>query len=252
MKPIPEICAPEKYKKSAFTDSRFVEIVSNDIFDVVMQDPLLKMPHAESQCFVREEVYDLLIEASNKLPEGYKFKILDAWRPFALQKELFHVYSADIINKFGLENCTEEQKKALICKFVSEPEEDRNVPPVHTTGGAVDLTLLDENGNELEMGTGFDAFTDKTATDYFERHGDEKTICHNRRLLYHVMTSVGFTNLPSEWWHFDYGDRFWGYYNEKPAIYRGVFTKEEMAYGAKQRKTGRTEKKKTGDKPEEH
>ena len=43
-----------------------------------------------------------------------------------------------------------------------------------------------------------------------------------------VMTKAGFTNLPSEWWHYDYGDRFWAYYNKCSAIYEGVFTKEEI------------------------
>ena len=139
----------------------------------------------------------------------------------------------------------------MIRKFVSDPIPDREVPPVHTTGGAIDLTIVDSDGNELDMGTSFDAFTEKTKTDYFERidaneiynnsyynDKDEKcnSVCKkhitsvrdNRRLLYAVMTKAGFTNLPSEWWHYDYGDRFWAYYNKCSAIYEGVFTKEEI------------------------
>lgn len=42
------------------------------------------------------------------------------------------------------------------------------MPPAHTTGGAIDLTLLDPEGRELPMGCGFDAFTDKTCAAYFE------------------------------------------------------------------------------------
>ena len=117
----------------------------------------------------------------------------------------------------------------MIRKFVSEPIEEKDVPPVHTTGGAVDVTILDSNGNELEMGSGFDEFSDRTYTAYYENSKDER-IRKNRRLLYGVMTKAGFSNLPSEWWHYDYGNRFWAYYNNQPAIYRGVFTKEEALW----------------------
>ena len=78
------------------------------------------------------------------------------------------------------------------------------------------------------MGTAFDAFTDRTYTAYFENEKEE-TVKENRRMLYHVMNGAGFTNLPSEWWHFDYGDRFWAFYRKKPAVYGGVFTKEELS-----------------------
>lgn len=227
MKGIPNIRIPQRYETSNFVDSKFVEITSNEYFDVQMQYPIRGMKNAERQCWVREEVFDMLIKATNALPKGYKFKIFDAWRPFALQYELYFSYSHDIITSYDLETCTKEQKEDVIRKFISEPIADRDMPPVHTTGGAVDLTIEGVSGIEIDMGTEFDAFSDKTCTSYFE---SEKNglVRDNRRLLYNIMTGVGFTNLPSEWWHFDYGDKFWAFYNKKPAIYRGVFTKEEL------------------------
>ncbi|MBR1853923.1 MAG: M15 family metallopeptidase [Lachnospiraceae bacterium] len=263
--PITDIADPVRYESKAFVNSAFVEITTGGRFDVQMQYPPLGMKHAEPQCYVRKEVYEMLLQAAERLPNGYRFRIWDTWRPFALQKELYEVYSQDIIRDFNLADCTEEERKAVIRKFVSDPVADRDVPPVHTTGGAVDLTILDENGRELPMGTAFDAFTDKTNTAYYEkislggdegsgvngesdgndrgkaddRNGrDDREIRENRRLLYHIMTEAGFTNLPSEWWHFDYGDRFWGYYKGKPAIYRGVFTREEIHGDGQQGKTG--------------
>lgn len=227
MKAIPEMEEPQKYTKTDFCNSEFVEIKSNNLFMVSMQYPLLGMKNAEKRCLVRKEVYDMLVEAVRFLPGGYKLKILDAWRPFALQQELYEVYSAKLVKDFKLEECTEEQKKAIICKFVSDPDVNRDIPPVHTTGGAVDVTIIDKDGCELEMGTGFDAFTNKTNTAYFESV-QNNFIRNNRRMLYHAMTKVRFTNLPSEWWHFDYGDRFWAYYKNQPAMYRGVFTKKEI------------------------
>lgn len=237
MRGIPDLSEPELYGDRnknriygaiRFRDSKFVELFDNELFTVDMQYPKMGMRHAQQRCFVREEVYEMLKGAASKLPAGHKFKVFDAWRPFALQQELYEVYSGKIINDFHLDGCNEEQKRSVIGKFVSEPAGDRDVPPVHTTGGAIDLTIIGKDGQELEMGTGFDAFTDKTYTAFFEKNEENAAARNNRRLLYHVMTEAGFTNLPSEWWHFDYGDRFWAFYNKKPALYRGVFKREEM------------------------
>ncbi len=222
MKPIPERDEPGYYESTRFVESPFLQINDDDLLLVQMQYPLMNMKNAESRCMVRKEVYDRLREAASALPEGYRLKILDAWRPFALQMELYEVYSRDIIRIFELEDCPEEQQKAVIRKFVSDPVPNREVPPVHTTGGAVDVTIIDESGKELAMGSLFDEFSDRTYTAFFENEKD-KEIRNNRRLLYRVMTDAGFTNLPSEWWHYDYGDRFWGFYNKLPAIYGGVF-----------------------------
>lgn len=227
---IPESGDPEIYTYADFVLEDFIELKSNDVIEVCMQYPLLGMDMAEKQCFVRKAVYERILEAAKLLPEGYKFKILDAWRSFSLQHELYEKYTVSIVKEFGLENCSYQQRKAVVRKFVSEPNDDVDIPPVHTTGGAVDLTILDSYGRELDMGSFFDEFTDRTYTAYYE---NEKNVLvkNNRRLLYNIMTTVGFTNLPSEWWHYDYGDRFWAFYKKEPALYRGVFTKEELMNG---------------------
>lgn len=236
MEAIPTIENPQRYVSSEFLNSPFVELKSNEFFVVDMKYPSLKMKNAVEQCFVRWEVYEMLLKAAQSLSGKYKIKIWDAWRPFALQKELYDLYSANIVKRFGLANCTETQRKSVIAKFVSDPIEDRDVPPVHTSGGAVDVTLVDLEGKEIKMGTDFDAFTELTATTYFEQNKElDKVVRNNRRLLYYTMINAGFTNLPSEWWHFDYGDQFWGYYNRKPAIYKGIFTKEEINGDRKER-----------------
>lgn len=247
MRRIPDTEEPNRYTDTDFLTEAFVEVMEDARLRVKMQYPLLGMKHAETHCYVRKTVYEMLQVAASKLPRGYRLQIQDAWRPFALQKELFEVYSEDILKQFSLQNAEEQLQKETICKFVSDPVMDREVPPVHTTGGAVDVTIVDERGVELNMGTGFDAFTPRTYTSYFEKEAqsDEENalpcgekeytlqekmqIRENRRLLYHCMTEAGFTNLPSEWWHYDYGDRFWAYYCQKPAIYDGRFTKETIA-----------------------
>jgi len=226
-KAIPCMDDPKRYEKIEFTDSSFLEIVTNEVIDVKMQYPLLQMRNAEERCFLRKGVYERLLEAQKYLPEGVRLRIWDAWRPFDLQQELYEKYSENIIREFGLKNVSEEERKRVIAGFVSEPVANRNCPPVHTTGGAVDVTLIDANGKELNMGTIFDSFEEASYTSYFENSDDEE-VKQNRRMLYWAMTDAGFTNLPSEWWHFDYGDRFWAYYRKQPANYEGVFTKEEV------------------------
>lgn len=76
------------------------------------------------------------------------------------------------------------------------------------------------------MGCEFDEFTDKAWTNHFEPdcNGGEcnDVVMNNRRMLYNVMTHVGFTNLPSEWWHFDYGDDKWAQLNHTVPLYAGI------------------------------
>ena len=123
---------------------------------------------------------------------------------------------------------TEEEVNELTKLFVSPPLWDKTAGPVHTTGGAIDLTIVDKNGNELDMGTGFDCFKDTANTNYFELNNINEEVKNNRRLLYTVMTEAGFTNLPTEWWHFDYGNKFWAFYTKNDAIYDCVFDAEEI------------------------
>lgn len=224
---IPRISDPKEYAYISPSGSPFVKIVDGDIFDVKMQYPLMNLKSSVPDCFVREEVFDMLVKAQKYLPEGIKFRIWDTWRPFSLQAELYYFYSESIIRTFNLEGKSESEQKKVISKFVSYPKNNTLVPPVHTTGGAVDLTLIDLEGKELQMGTEFDSFSEKTKTDYFE-NSTYNNIKENRRILYNAMIKAGFTNLPSEWWHYDYGDRFWAYYNNEPAIYEGIFALKDL------------------------
>lgn len=222
LRKIPNKEEPKAYDKFQICDSPFIELVDGEVFDVKMQYPLLHLENAESRCFVRVEVYERLLQAKAFLPNGITFRIWDAWRPFCLQKELYNKYSERIINYFHLESQSEACQKKEIAKYVSEPVYDIMYAPVHTTGGAVDVTLVDSDGRELDLGTEFDAFSEETCTNYFESSDNEK-VKENRRILWNAMEQAGFTNLPSEWWHFDYGDKFWAYYAQSPVLYKGIF-----------------------------
>jgi D-alanyl-D-alanine dipeptidase len=191
-----------------------------------------RLPGSIDKCFMRSRVADLLIKAADNLPQGLSFKIYDAWRPSSVQEYLFHNYVEQLSRLPKNKGKSLEQLHEEAAEFVSFPSKDPTTPFVHATGGAVDLTIVDENHRELAMGTEFDDFTEKAHTAYYENssHSGDllEQIRSNRRLLYNIMTGVGFTNLPSEWWHYDYGDRFWAYFNNTAAIYEGILTIEEV------------------------
>lgn len=212
-----------------FQNDVFIELEDGCPFDVKMKYPILGLKNAVKDCYVRKTVYELLLKAQDNLPEGYRLRIWDAWRPLLLQKELYEVYRQDLINTFNLSLLSSEEQDAFISKYIAIPSENPDSPPAHTTGGAMDLTLTDEHGNELDMGTDFDDFSEKAATDYFEKEVyNGSTVQKNRRILKEAMTKAGFTNLPSEWWHYDYGNRNWANFSKNKAIYKGVFNEQDL------------------------
>jgi D-alanyl-D-alanine dipeptidase len=83
--------------------------------------------------------------------------------------------------------------------FLADPR--RGSP--HSRGVAIDLTLIDGSGAELDMGTGFDAFTPRS------HHGDTTVspeAQRNRLILLGLMTSAGWDFYRNEWWHYQLFD----------------------------------------------
>lgn len=82
---------------------------------------------------------------------------------------------------------------------------------IHSYGMALDITLLDAQGRELDMGTGFDDMTELSHPALEEgfllagRLSEQQVA--NRRLLREAMQQAGFLGINTEWWHFDCGDR---------------------------------------------
>ena len=169
---------------------------------------------------VRRGVADRLIKAAKLLPSGFSLKIYDGWRPYLVQKEIYDRYFERVA--FENKGLSEKEIHTLTSKFVSMPKREGKLSYVHSSGGAVDLTVVDASGRELDMGSYFDDFSSRAATDALESLGD-CAAKRNRRLLYTVMTEAGFTNYPYEWWHYDYGDLFYGAMKDTPAIYSSIY-----------------------------
>lgn len=222
-KPIPNSVLPDTSNvKIVPIDDPLIRIC--DTFsDLIVSQPKYfqrGIPGATKQIYLRKTVADMLVCAARALPAGHKLKIFDAWRPIAVQKALFEEYYCRLRSAFA--DKSEDELTQMTSLFVSYPSENQDHPFVHATGGAVDLTIVDSAGKELDMGTDFDDYSDAAHTAYFE-NTPHHTIRDNRRLLYNAMLSAGFTNYPSEWWHYDFGDCFWAAAKNKDSIYQGIY-----------------------------
>lgn len=182
------------------------------------------VPQALSECYVRRCVLFRLYKAARLLPAGIELVVLDGWRPLHVQQYLFDTLYAAMSQHYH--HKSESELLSHLRQFVAPPSQDPNAPSPHLTGGSVDVTLCDCEGLWLDMGTEFDDISPWSASAAFETiskpNPRESEVIENRRLLHSVMTQAGFTNLPSEWWHFDYGNQSWAWASQQPQAQFGV------------------------------
>ena len=165
---------------------------------------------------VRSSVAEKLKRASLNLPRGFMFLLRCGYRPLELQKKIYMRRFNELKKEHF--DWSDEKIKEETSKFVA-PVDKNNVPP-HSTGGTVDISIIDESGEKLDMGTRFGDFTDKANT-YSEDISEEAR--RNRKMLINVLSKEGFVNYPLEWWHWSYGDRYWAAELKKEfAIYGSV------------------------------
>ena len=198
--------------------SELIEVKERDKIKIDMMYPKLGMKNKIDKCYLVKEVYNKLLEASSYLPRGYSFKILDAYRPFSLQEELYDKYFKKIESIFNLESYSNLEKQKFINHFVAFP--DKNYPPAHTTGSAIDITLI-KDGKDVDMGCSFDEFSVRSYTNYYK--DKNSTIHNNRMILYNCMIKAGFTNIETEFWHYDYGNRNWAKETGNDIIFDYIF-----------------------------
>jgi len=128
-------------------------------------------------CYLHPKAIDYLKKAIKLATEkNYRFKIFDAYRPISVQEYLFEKYPEG--------------------GFISNPKTG-SVP--HCRGVAIDLTLIDENNHELDMGTEFDNFTNLAFHDSKEISPKAQ---NNRQILKQIMLDSGWDFYQKEWWHY--------------------------------------------------
>jgi D-alanyl-D-alanine dipeptidase len=80
----------------------------------------------------------------------------------------------------------------------------------HVAGAAVDLTLVDRRGRELDLGTPIDATPEQSeGRCYFDAADISPEARHHRQVLARALRTAGLVNYPTEWWHWSFGDRYW-------------------------------------------
>lgn len=170
--------------------------IQNEIKDTVFvnlkeysKDFVYDMKYATADNFLKEKVYDCaecflrlktvkaLIKANTTfLKMGFKIKIFDCYRPLDIQKKMWAIVPNP--------------------SFVADPSKGS----IHNRGGAIDITLVDSKGVELDMGTAFDFFGKEASHNYSDL---SPKILENRLLLKIILTENGFNSFDSEWWHYN-------------------------------------------------
>ena len=156
--------------------------LSNDfVFDMKYATPdnfLKQAVYDCGECYLRKSTAKALVKANEELKSlGYRIKLFDCYRPLSVQKKMWKILPGT--------------------HYVANPAKGSK----HNRGAAVDLTLVDAQGKELDMGTPFDFFGKKahhTCTTL------PKKVLENRKLLKGVLNKYNFKSIFSEWWHYEY------------------------------------------------
>jgi zinc D-Ala-D-Ala dipeptidase len=205
-------------------DSRVTEIpvsdVGEDLSDV--RDYGLRVSSARADdvgdfAHVRTGVATRLQRAAEALPRGVHLLLIEGYRPPVLQRRYFDEYLGSL--RDASPGADEEQLLMLASRYVSPP----GIAP-HSAGAAIDLTLCDGDGTELDLGTPVNASPEQSAGACYTRHpsvvGEAR---RNRATLAEALHAAGLVNYPTEWWHWSFGDRYWAMATGAPsAIYGAV------------------------------
>jgi len=171
---------------------------------------------------LRKSVVDSLIKAQYKLQEikpGWCIKIFDAYRPVSVQQFMVDYTFNQVIKsrKLELEKLPQQEQQKIweeVYKIWAIPTENPATPPPHSTGAAVDITLIDEKGKIVDMGGEIDELLERSHPAYYANSNQEYH--QKRELLNEIMRGAGFLRHPGEWWHFSQGDQMWAWqYNQE-------------------------------------
>ncbi|MFK7808271.1 MAG: M15 family metallopeptidase [Saprospiraceae bacterium] len=179
--------AEKKAKTPDFDTTVWTELIRAD------KDYILDIRYATENNFVEEQLYDcprcfLRPDAAAALQKAHDFfktenlriKLLDCYRPRPIQQKLWD--------------------KVPNASYVTPPSRGS----MHNRGLAIDLTLVNEAGKQLDMGTPYDFFGQEAHHTY-TKHSEE--VKANRKLLKSTMEKFGFRSIRTEWWHYNYGSK---------------------------------------------
>lgn len=198
-----------------------------------------------SPYYLREGVLKRLIRAQTLLQQqhpGWRFQVFDAYRPPAVQAYMVNYAFEELARSQGFDptELSEQDRASLMAQvyqFWAMPSLDPRTPSPHSTGAAVDLTLISDAGTVVDMGSSIDEISARAHPDYYALYANPTTPDYNpnlatfhyhRNLLREVMVMVDFCPHPNEWWHFSFGDQMWAWLANKATVESPVVAR----YGA--------------------
>lgn len=156
-----------------------------------------------NKCYLPGSVAMKLAAAQDSLQAifpGFSLLVLDATRPQSIQQMMWDSCKVHV---------------AVRAKYLARPV----YKSMHNYGAAIDLTIVDDSGKELDMGTPFDFFDElaEPRLEFVFLNQGKLSLkqVENRKLLRKVMTCAGFIPISNEWWHFEAGSRRWATENLK-------------------------------------
>lgn len=195
---------------------------------------------AHSPWQLRQKVLNALsaVQAElGRLRPGWRLKLFDAYRPIEVQAFMVWREFRAQAARASLELPEQGDPATLVrthpdlfallapsvFRFWGIPSNDPRTPPPHATGAAIDLTLEDAAGREVDMGCPIDETTERAYPNHYaaDNSAGGRRIHGCRLLLKAVMTTAGFAQHPNEWWHFSMGDQMWAWTLGKPAARYG-------------------------------
>jgi zinc D-Ala-D-Ala dipeptidase len=177
-------------------------LVNVEKYGLVIRNNFRKDWAKSKKIFVRKSVAEALLRAKSFLPKGYNFEIHDGKRSIEDQRRIIKICEKDLKNKFPA------SWKGRLVTFTGGYKSLRMKLPrnTHRHGGAIDLTILDKNGKQLDMGGR--KFNSTSKLNYYENRKNltekQKLTRKNRQLLKRVMKRSGFIENLDEWHHWGY------------------------------------------------
>ncbi len=167
------------YDTTMWTDIGFIDTsIVLDLKYATTDNFVKEKMYACGRCFLRPAVANLILQAQQQLQaQNLRLKLFDCYRPKPIQEKLW--------------------AKVPNASYVTPPWKGS----MHNRGAAIDLTIIDKNGVELDMGTPYDFFG-KAAHHTFSEHTPK--IKANRKLLKDLMESLDLKPIRTEWWHYSY------------------------------------------------
>ncbi|MEC4018602.1 M15 family metallopeptidase [Streptomyces sp. H27-D2] len=189
------------------------------LVDVRSAGPLLvdvrAQEAADAFAYLREGVLERLLTAQTMLPQGLRLLYVEGYRPPSLQRRYFEEYTSQLRGERP--EWSDEQLHTTASRYVSPPA----IAP-HSAGAAVDLTLADADGRELDLGTRMNADPEESeGTCYTDADNISHQARANRKSLGAALAAAGLVNYPTEWWHWSFGDRYWALATRAPAARYG-------------------------------